>query len=448
MCLAAALVAQTAIVAPPNKYSPADDVKLGQEAADQIRQQLPVMHDPIVNGFLDAIGRRLVEAIPRELQHPEFRYSFTAINVREINAFALPGGPMFVNRGMLERAHGEGEIAGVMAHELSHVALRHATAQQSKNRHVALAELGGILAGAVVGGAGGAAISDASQGLGGLASMKFSRDFERQADLLGTHIMASAGYDPHDLAKVFQTIERESGSGGPQFLSDHPNPGNRFEYINAEADRLQIADVPHDRRAFDAVESHLADLPPAPSTREARRTGAGRQPEAAGPPWSRVEPPASSESSYDEANLFRVRVPANWREGQGPNLVTFVPPGGSSDVNGHTVLTHGVEIGALPSHAPDLQTAAEDLLQALAQGNPRLGRASGYVPAAIAGRAALHTIVSNVSEVTGRDERIDVTATRLDDGTLFYVLGVAPRDAFQDYVPFFRRLVESIELSK
>src|SRR5262245_20662434 len=99
--------AQTQIVAPKNKYSPADDVKLGRDAARQVEQQLPVMHDSEVNGYLNRIGQRLVENIPPEFRHPEFRYSFTGVNVREINAFALPGGPMYINRGMLEKARNE-----------------------------------------------------------------------------------------------------------------------------------------------------------------------------------------------------------------------------------------------------------------------------------------------------------------------------------------------------
>ena len=108
--------AQTAIVVPKNTYSPADDVKLGQEAAQQVERELPVMRDNEVNSYLNSIGRRLVESIPSEFRHPEFRYSFTGVNLKEINAFALPGGPMYINRGMIEKAHNEGEVAGVMAH--------------------------------------------------------------------------------------------------------------------------------------------------------------------------------------------------------------------------------------------------------------------------------------------------------------------------------------------
>src|SRR5262245_46870198 len=131
--LSSALVtAQTRIVPPENKYPISDDVQLGRQAAAEARQQLPIMRDDLVTSYVETVGRRLVAAIPPELQHPEFHYTFEVVNVREINAFALPGGPMFVNRGMIEAAHSEGEVAGVMAHELSHVVLRHGTAQATK----------------------------------------------------------------------------------------------------------------------------------------------------------------------------------------------------------------------------------------------------------------------------------------------------------------------------
>ena len=107
----------------------ADDVQLGRQAAAQAEQQFPVLRDDGLTSYVTDVGRRLAGAI---LQHPEFQYSFKVVNVKETNAFALAGGPMYVNRGMIEAAQTEGEVAGVMAHELSHVALRHRTAQASK----------------------------------------------------------------------------------------------------------------------------------------------------------------------------------------------------------------------------------------------------------------------------------------------------------------------------
>src|SRR6185436_3182930 len=200
----AALGAQTLIKAPKNKYSPSEDVKLGADAAAKVEKEMPILRDDAVTAYVQRVGTRLVDAIPPELQHPEFHYTFKVVNVRELNAFALPGGPMYVNRGMIEAAKNEGEVAGVVAHELSHVALRHGTAQATKATKFEWGQLAGAVAGAVVGGAAGTAIAQVSQFGLGTAFLRYSREYEKQADLLGSHMMATAGYDPRDMAAVFR----------------------------------------------------------------------------------------------------------------------------------------------------------------------------------------------------------------------------------------------------
>jgi predicted Zn-dependent protease len=167
------------IVVPSNSYTPAQDVQLGREAAAQARKELPLLDDRIVASYVTSIGRRLVGAIPRELRHEEFRYSFSVVNAREIHAFALPGGPMFVNRGMLAAAANEGEVAGVMAHELSHVILRHGTAQASRATPYQAGEIVGQVLGAIVGGQVGGLIAQGSRFGITLAFMRYSRDFEK-----------------------------------------------------------------------------------------------------------------------------------------------------------------------------------------------------------------------------------------------------------------------------
>jgi predicted Zn-dependent protease len=275
LCVSATVlpaVAQTQVSAPKNKYSPAEDVKLGRQAAQQVEQQLPVMRDNQVNGYLNGIGRRLVESIPAAFRHSQFRYTFTGVNLAEINAFALPGGPMFIHRGMLEKARNEGEVAGVMAHELSHVALRHGTAQQTKATPYAIGQIAGQIAGAIVGGKTGSYIAQGSQIGIGTYFMKFSREYEKQADILGSRIMAAAGYDPRDMANVFKTIEQESGPGGPQWMSDHPNPGNRYQYINNEAKALRVrSNARRMTPEFQTTQAHLRSLPPAPTSAELAR---------------------------------------------------------------------------------------------------------------------------------------------------------------------------------
>ena len=178
LCLSAAgLFAQTVVKPPKNKYTPQQDVELGREAAAEVRKQYPIIKDERITRYLTRLGNRLVAAAPPDLKEPVYEYSFTPVNLKEINAFALPGGPMFVQRGMFDAAANEAEVAGVMAHELSHVLLRHGTANATKaqNPWLQLGQPAGAVGGAVVGGGAGAAIAQSSQfGLGTLL-LKYSR---------------------------------------------------------------------------------------------------------------------------------------------------------------------------------------------------------------------------------------------------------------------------------
>ena len=449
--LAAAIVAGQSVVTPPqNKYTPQQDVELGREAAAQARQQLPLLRDDAATGYVEDVGRRLVAAIPPDLRHPEFRYTFEVVNVREINAFALPGGPMFVNRGMIEAAHTEGEVAGVMAHELSHVVLRHGTAQQTKATPYAVGEIAGAILGSIVGGGLGQVISQGTQFGIGTAFLRFSREFEKQADIEGAHLMARAGYDPRDMANMFRTIQQQAGSGGPQWLSDHPDPGNRVEYITEEARALRVENPIRDTPAFDQVQAHLRSLPRAPTTEEATRNAKNRPVGTGGadnrPPSGHVEPPAARYRAYDEGTLFRVTVPENWRELPGNNVVTFAPDGAYGSTNGQSVFTHGIEIGVSRNESHDLQNATAELLDSLAQSNPRIGRATRFDRTNIDGRPALRTSVSNVSDATGARETIEVYTTQMPDGTLLYAIGVAPDNAFDSYRDVFDRIIASVNL--
>jgi beta-barrel assembly-enhancing protease len=450
---AVAAAAQTRIAPPPNNYTPAQDVELGRKAAADARQQLPIMRDDAVSSFIDAVGHRLVEAIPADLRHPEFEYTFEPVNVREINAFALPGGPMFVNRGMIEAAHTEGEVAGVMAHELSHVALRHGTAQASKATKYEVGQVAGAVLGAIIGGGWGQVISQGTQFGLGAAFLRFSREYEKQADLEGAQIMARAGYDPRDMANMFRTIEKQGGSGGPQWLSDHPNPGNRVEYITDEAQALRVARPIGDSREFQQVQGHLRQLPKAPTTEEATRNASRRAPTGtsggdAPIAGGRVEPPASSFRSYDEGNLFRVSVPANWRELQGgTSSVTFAPEGAYGQASGQNIFTHGVEFGVGRNESHDLQTATQELLDSLARGNPNLSRPSRSDRINVGDRRGLRTTLSNQSQASGGTETIQVITTQLRDGNLFYAIQVAPREEFSAYRGVFDRIASSLQFT-
>jgi len=199
--------AQTRVTIPKNKYRVQDDIKLGRDASTQVTRQFPLLNDSQTERYVENVGGRLVAAIPPEFQQPAFDYQFDVVNASDINAFALPGGPMYVNRGMIEAAKNEGEMAGVMAHEISHIALRHATAQATKQGSIGnqLGTIGLILGGAILGGQSGAQLG--AVGAQALQT-RYSPDYETQADILGSRILANAGYDPRDLANIFRTIER------------------------------------------------------------------------------------------------------------------------------------------------------------------------------------------------------------------------------------------------
>ncbi len=204
------LPAQTKITPDRNKYAPADDVKLGQEAAAQVRKEMPLLNDARTEEWAEDVGRVLVAAIPPEFAHKEFAYTFDVINQKEINAFALPGGPMFLNRGMIEAGKTEAEVAGVMAHEISHVALRHGTAQATKGERFQLGALAGQVLGAVIGGTAGSIIAQGSQFGLGTYFLKYGREAERQADLLGAQILAPRGLQP---ARDGQHVQDDRGPG-------------------------------------------------------------------------------------------------------------------------------------------------------------------------------------------------------------------------------------------
>jgi Zn-dependent protease with chaperone function len=444
--------AQTRVVAPKNKYSTADDVKLGQQASAEVRKELPLLNDDSVDDYVEDVGRRLVAAIPAEYQHSEFRYSFDVVNMKDINAFALPGGPMYLNRGMIEASQSEAEMAGVMAHEISHVALRHGTAQATKGEKFQIGAVAGQILGAIVGGTAGSIIAQGSQFGLGAYFLKYSREYESQADILGAQILARAGYDPRQMANMFKTIERESGGrGGPEWLSSHPNPGNRYEAINREAATLRVqGSAPSDGR-FASVKNELRGMSPA-LTAEQVASGqsqrGGNQPVGTSGRSVQVEPPSGQFRTYQPGNFMRISVPANWQQLGSGNTVTYAPQGAVfRGESGGSAFTHGVEVGVAANGTGNLQRDTEALIQNFARTNPQLRRAGGYSRVTIDGRRGLTTTLSNVSEVTGARELISVSTTYLRDGSLWFMIGVTPEQEARTYGQAFSRVRSSIQLA-
>jgi len=448
-----AVFSQTQIKYHSNKYKISDDVKVGRQAAAEVEQQLPILNDSDATGYVSRVGQRLVNSIPSEFRHPEFQYYFKVVNARDINAFALPGGPMYVNRGMIEAARSEGEMAGVMAHELSHVALRHGTAQATKGQKYGL--LAGILGigGQILGGPAGAAAQIAGQGVG-VYFLKFSREYETEADILGARIMAGAGYDPLDLANMFKTIEQQGGGSSGGFLSSHPSPKDRYARINQEAQYLRVANPIRDTRDFERIQARLRGMGRAPSMEEIARSGQ-RSPtgETTGnypnnPPRGRVEYPSTRYQNYSTlGGIVRVSVPNNWRQLEDNNSVWFSPEGAYGQYQNQVVYTHGVNFGAAQTQSRNLQQATQEFLNGLAQGNGNLRQRSGLQRATVGGRTGLTTTLTNINEATGQAEVVTVITTQLRNGQLFYMIAVAPENESASYQAAFRNILRSLQIN-
>lgn len=451
LSLSVAAGAQTPIERHNNSFSPEQDVKLGQQAAAEVRQQLPMLNDERTEEFVERIGERLVAEIPAEWDQPAFRYSFDVVNLSEINAFALPGGPMFLHRGMIEAAKTEAEVAGVMAHELAHVVLRHGTVQATKGQKFQIGAVAGQILGAIVGGTAGDVIAAGSQFGLGAYFLKYSREYEREADLFGAQIMARAGYDPRQMANMFQTIAREGGNRGPEWLSSHPDPGNRYEAINREASMLEVDGSAGSPAQFREVKSRLAGMSPAPTSEQvarARQNGQRVPTSGTAGRGVSVEPPSSRWRTYRPGDFLRISVPSNWQEIGGGNTVRYAPDGGFFQTrNGRSTFTHGIEIGVIDGDGASLQQATERLLQSFARANPQLRRQGGYARANIGGRRGLTTTLTNVSEVTGEREVVNVSTVPLRDGSVLFVIGVAPQDEARTYTTTFSRVRQSIQLA-
>jgi beta-barrel assembly-enhancing protease len=204
--------------------------QLGLQAMAEVYKQMPVLPDSgPETQYVQQLGRKLQAVIPASQSWP---YQFHVIPAADINAFALPGGPIFVNLGAIQAADNEGELAGVLAHEMSHVYMQHSARQAPK---ATVAQVIAGLAGAVLPQSGLGNLGRMGIQLGaGTMLMKYSRADEAQADSVGAVIMYRAGYNPKSMADFFQKLEQKYGSGGPTMLSDHPNPGNREAAIAKE----------------------------------------------------------------------------------------------------------------------------------------------------------------------------------------------------------------------
>jgi hypothetical protein len=424
-----------------NKFSPQDDINLGKRAATDAEKLLPPCYAPKVDAYLTQLGTRLAQKLPTGgVQYP---FEFHCVNDKAINAFALPGGYVFVNRGAIEAADNEAQLAGVIAHELSHVALRHGTNQATK---AMLAETGLGIFGAVFGDTtGGALLTQLGSFTAGGVLLRYSRTAESQADVMGTQVLYDAGYDPRALAQFFEKLEAETkGKNPPEFFSDHPNPEHRVGRVDEEVEKL--GGVPpnakRDSSEFEAIKREVLALPVVKKT-------------VAGPPGAVAAPapPSRSFSEY-QASSYALKYPDNWKKYPDSNGggVSFAPEGGVlDDGSGHSTLAYGLIIGVAQAvgDANDgkaLNSATSQVIQDLQKSNPSMKITRQGERLRLNGQPGISTFLSNVSPAGGQETDWLVTVLR-PEGLVYFVC-LAPQSAYDNYDKTFSSILDTVRFTR
>jgi predicted Zn-dependent protease len=430
-----------------NLFSPQQDIEMGRQSAQQIMAETPMLDDSQIEGYVRQLGAKLAAKAAGE----RFPYQFRVVATREINAFALPGGFLFVNAGTIAAARNEGELAGVLAHEIAHAALRHGTTQASKAQ---IAQMGLGILGSIAGSGDNPDIGRAVSAIGGLGAnmlfLKFGRTAEKQADLEGARILAEAGYDPRDMANFFKTLEAEGGQRVPEMLSDHPDPGNRIKYIVEEIPKLPVAKNPvRTTPEFEAAKARL--------TGQASSLSAASQLRRIGPEdptdlelGARPLRPAAQFKGYQpNDSSFAVQVPANWDAlNAGNSELIFAPKGAYGKLNGALMVTHGIFAGVRSVEHSDLRSATEAFIRQQLESNPDFQVERAPQPIDFGGQAGYVAIVSGPSAINGVVE-VDVTYTTVTaDGRMFYLITIAPEDEAEAYRPAFEKIIRSLRFSR
>ncbi|MGC8792932.1 MAG: M48 family metalloprotease, partial [Bryobacteraceae bacterium] len=348
-----------------------------------------------------------------------------------INAFALPGGPTYLHTGLLAAADNEAQVAGVMAHEIAHVALRHGTSQLSKAN---LIQLPAALAAAALDRKGSLWGQLTQLGIGlGISSilLKYSRDAERDADLLGAHIMARAGYDPVEMARFFEKLEATSGARGLQFFSDHPNPGNRVKAVQEEITYLPARTyTTGDAQEFQKIKQRVLALGAPPARKTAPRVPTLK--------------PSASLREY-RMSCCTIAYPDDWqvmqdRQGQG---AVIAPKEGVVQTASGSAIGVGMIVRLRPrSGLADLRLETDELIRELIAANPGM-RVQTSRQAQTGGQPALLTTLHSPSPYANETE-LDYLVTVARPEGLFYVLLITPQSALPSMQGMFDSILRSI----
>lgn len=428
-------------------YTAEQEIQIGQQAAAQTNRQYPVLPEssPITQ-YVQRIGAKLAAHAPGE----KWPFSYHVINQKEVNAFALPGGPIYINVGTIQAADNEAQLAGVMAHETSHVVQRHATKAATKEQY---AQVGLGILGALIGrGIGGQLAALGTQFAVGSYFLKNSRANETEADLIGTDIMYDTGYDPHQMAVFFEKLEKEGGARGPQFLSDHPNPGNRYQAVSKEVATLPrksnyIVNTPE----FDQIHQQALGMKALTAQQIAQMQKQGGSGAGGGAMNTPTGISASSNYKQLNHNAFVVDYPDNWQVfGDQSSAVTIAPQGGVSQ----DAVAYGVMINAFEPEEgrSGLDDATHQLMQQLHQSNPdmkQVGNDENIKVNGMNGKSVDFISSSPLQDNQGRRPRERDWLVALQSPTnseVLYLVFVAPQHDFDRLRPTFEHILRSFRL--
>jgi len=256
-----------------------------------------------------------------------------------------------------------------------------------------------------------------------------------------------------DLARMFETIEKQGGGGGPEWLSSHPNPGNREQRIAQEAAKLKVADGGRrgNSAEFSQIQSSLKRMAPARTMSEIEKAG-NTNPNTGStsrnPDDSRVqrtvEPPSTRYRAFESRGMFRMSVPENWKQFGDSASITFAPEGAYGNQGGESVFTHGAITGIAEASANDLQRASDQYISGILQGNAYLKPAGAYQRVRLGGRPALSRVLSGTSNITNRREIVNVYTAMLDNSRLLYIVQVVPENEQRQYTRAFNEMTRSL----
>ena len=428
--------AQTRVRPGFNLFSPEQDVQLGKEASIEIEKEVEVVDDRQLTNYIAGIGKRLADVAPGE----KYPYSFKVVADPNINAFALPGGPIYVHTGLIAAADNEAQLAGVIAHEVGHVALRHSTNQASKAKAF---QLPLVLAGGLLGDKGGMLGSLAEIGLGfGLNSvfLKYSRDAEKQSDLLGAQMLSQVGYDPVQMARFFEKLEGGGGSGMPQFLSSHPSPGNRVKYVQEEVRLLPAKSYTTGSASeFNQMKQRAAKIQP---TKKKAEATPGAAPTEAGNPA-----PAAGQLLEFKGSGYQLGYPSNWKTypvNQGAGVTIAPADGVVKQQNGQPALVTGLMAGYFEPKNSNLRAATNQMIGELQASNPDLKPVRGKSGSiSVSGKTAQSVQLEGPGSVQGQRESVWLVTSQHPSG-FFYLIFVSPEQRYNELRPVYEKMVQSV----